>query len=66
MTITYKAPNKKHFAIDRIVFHKRGRKVTAELLNTNAGLKLTCTSKKFVRHASNMASKYYTLSTLEN
>jgi len=60
MTIEYVAPNKKHFAIDRIVFHKQGGKTTAELLNTSAGLRLVCTGKKFVRHASDLASKYYT------
>lgn len=57
---TYTAPNVKHYALNRIEFHKKGRKITAKLLNTKAGLTLNCTSPVFVKRASKMAIAYYT------
>jgi len=60
-TTVYVAPNKTHFALDKIVFEKRGNEVQALLLNTHAGLNLKCTSKLMVRRAVRLAHKYYTL-----
>ncbi len=58
--IVYKAPNKKHFAIDVIKFTKEKNKPIALLIQSNSGLTLKCTSKKFVEYASSLATKYYT------
>ncbi len=60
-TIKYIAPNKTHYALDQIVFETDGKNTQALLLNTNAGLVLKCTSKQFVRRASNLAMKFYKL-----
>ncbi len=56
---TYKAPNAKHYRLDRVEFHRDGHKLTAKLLNTHAGLALTCESRAFVKRAEKLAVAYY-------
>ena len=56
---TYKAPNAKHYKLDRVEFYRDGRKLSAKLLNTHAGLTLTCTGRVFVKRAERLAIAYY-------
>lgn len=61
MTIEYIAPNKRYYAINKIIFDKKGKKLTATLHNDKSGLVLKCTSEKFVKSASDLATRYYKL-----